>query len=305
MENSRLNAAALSGGRFLPIWFRQRLPDPAALVRMRTLLRNTGLRTVCTGAHCPNLGQCWEKGHATFMILGETCTRSCRFCAVSGSGPLQPPDENEPVQVARAVRELGLCYVVITSVTRDDLPDEGAGHFARVVGHIRSLCPQVIVEVLIPDFSARRECLKAVAESGAHVIGHNIETVRRLSVMVRSRADHDRSLQVLSLARNMAPQAVIKSGLMAGMGETDEEIFSAFDELKAAGCDMVTVGQYLSPGNIQRHVPVARFVAPDIFETYRQEGLKRGLRAMTCGPLVRSSYLAEESYRSCQEGIKA
>jgi lipoic acid synthetase len=305
VENSRLKSAFLSGGRSLPVWFRQELPDPAALVRMRTLLRDTGLRTVCTGAHCPNLGQCWEKGHATFMILGNTCTRSCRFCAVSSNGPLLPPDQNEPVQVARAVKQLGLRYVVITSVTRDDLPDEGANHFARVVGNIRSLCPHVIVEVLIPDFSARRECLKVVAESGVHVIGHNIETVRRLSVTVRSRADHERSLQVLSLARCLAPQTVIKSGIMAGMGETDEEIFSAFDELKSAGCDMLTVGQYLSPGDIQRHVPVARFVSPDMFEVYRQEGLKRGFRAMTCGPLVRSSYLAEESYRSCQEGIKA
>lgn len=239
------------------------------------------------------------------MILGETCTRSCRFCAVSNKGPLLPPDENEPAQVARAVSRLALRYVVITSVTRDDLPDEGAGHFARVVGHVRSLCPHVIVEVLIPDFSARRQCLQVVAESGAHVIGHNIETVRRLSVLVRSRAEHERSLQVLRLVRDLAPQAVIKSGLMAGMGETDEEIFSAFDELKAAGCDMLTVGQYLSPGDIQRHIPVARFVSPDVFEVYRQEGLNKGFRAMTCGPLVRSSYLAEESYRSCQEGIKA
>jgi lipoic acid synthetase len=197
------------------------------------------------------------------------------------------------------VRTLGLRYVVVTSVTRDDLPDEGARQFAGTVGAIRSFSPGTKIEVLIPDFSARRDLLELLLAARPDVVGHNIETVRRLSPVLRSGADHARSLKTLALVRDIAPEALVKSGFMVGLGETDEEIGETFDELKAAGCDIVTVGQYLAPTKSERHVPVARFVPPETFGMYRKEGLRRGLGFVMAGPLVRSSYLAEQGYEGC------
>ncbi|MBF0595437.1 MAG: lipoyl synthase [Candidatus Omnitrophica bacterium] len=265
---------------------------------MRSLLKETGVTTVCQGAHCPNTGECWSKGTATFMILGEMCTRACRFCAVE-SGVPQEESVEEPLLVAEAVRQLGLKYVVITSVTRDDLADGGAEHFARTVRAIRMVSPECGVELLIPDFAGDQISLEIVAQSRPQVIGHNVETVRRLSSSIRSSADHDRSLDVLRSLHLLNPDVLVKSGFMVGLGETDEEVFSTLQELKSAGCDIVTIGQYLAPSKEGRHVPVARFVEPGMFEAYRAEGLRLGIRFVVAGALVRSSYKAEEGFKGC------
>ncbi|MEI8012052.1 MAG: lipoyl synthase [Candidatus Omnitrophota bacterium] len=288
-------------GERLPGWFRQELPDQAAFSRMRGALRTRGLRTVCEGARCPNMGHCWNNGTATFMIMGGTCTRACHFCAVPTGRP-EPVDAAEPVRVAGAVQALGLRYAVITSVTRDDLEDEGAGHFVRTVQAIREISPAVKVELLVPDFSARRACFEVVAAAGPDVLGHNIETVRRLSPALRPRADHDRSLRVLSLAKSLPGTGFVKSGLMVGLGETDDEVLGALAELKKAGCDIVTIGQYLAPAADGRQRPVARFVAPEVFDMYRREGMAMGFMRIVAGPLVRSSFLAEEVYEKALEG---
>jgi lipoic acid synthetase len=232
------------------------------------------------------------------MILGDVCTRACRFCAVTSGTPAAVRTD-EPPEVARAVTALGLRYAVITSVTRDDLEDEGASQFARTVRAVKEISPGVKVEVLIPDLHAREELVRAIVEARPDVIGHNVETVRCLSPVLRPQADHDRSLRTLAAARAAAPGALIKSGFMVGLGETDDEVFATFDELKAAGCDIVTVGQYLAPTKSERHAPVVRYVAPEVFEAYREEGLKRGLGAVAAGPLVRSSYLAEDHFEMC------
>ena len=295
------NCGCQSGDRAqaLPEWFRQPLPDQAALGRMRALLKETGLATVCQGAHCPNTGECWSKGTATFMILGVKCTRACRFCAVEHGVPGELSYE-EPLLVAEAVQRLGLKYAVITSVTRDDLADGGAEQLARTVRAIRSSAPQCAVELLIPDFSADAVALGIVIEAGPQVLGHNIETVRRLAPQLRGGAEHDRSLEVLRFIRRAGRgDILVKSGFMAGLGETDAEIFSTLLELKEAGCDIVTIGQYLAPSKAARHVPVARFVEPKEFERFREEGLKLGLRYIASGALVRSSYMAEEGFEGC------
>ncbi|MBF0330997.1 MAG: lipoyl synthase [Candidatus Omnitrophica bacterium] len=287
----------------LPVWFRQELPDPVKFSRMRSVLRQHGLHTVCEGARCPNTGRCWNKGAATFMILGDHCTRACRFCAVKNGLPLAV-DPDEPWRVADAARALGLKYVVITSVTRDDLVDEGAGQFAATVRAIKETSMAIKVELLVPDFSARQDCLEAVLAAGPDVFGHNIETVRRLSPVLRPQADHDRSLKFLGMARTCAGDVRVKSGLMVGLGETDEEVLTALRELKDAGCDVVTVGQYLSPAADGRQLPVARFVTPDIFDMYRREGMAMGIRHVVSAPLVRSSFLAEETYNAALEAVR-
>jgi lipoic acid synthetase len=235
------------------------------------------------------------------MILGDTCTRACRFCAVKSGRP-SAVDEGEPSRIAGAVKDLGLGYVVLTSVTRDDLLDEGAVHFARTVRAVKEISSGVRVELLVPDFSARPECFETVIESGPDVIGHNIETVRRISKALRPQADHDRSLRALRAARQVPGGHLVKSGLMVGLGETDAEVLEALVELKAAGCDIVTVGQYLAPHGDGRHSGVERFVEPGIFEMYRREGVAMGFRQVFSGPLVRSSFMAEEVYGYALEG---
>ncbi|MBF0388267.1 MAG: lipoyl synthase [Candidatus Omnitrophica bacterium] len=282
----------------LPEWFRQAVPEPLAMERMRSLLAETGLKTVCQGAHCPNTGECWSRGLATFMILGDKCTRACRFCAVE-QGAGQEVSCEEPLLVAEAVRRLGLKYVVITSVTRDDLPDGGAEQFNRTVRAIRAVAPECGVELLIPDFSGDEVALDIVLESGPQVLGHNIETVRRLSAQLRSNSGHDRSLAVLRRIRALGRGVLVKSGFMVGLGETAAEIFATLQELKSAGCDIVTIGQYLSPSKAERHFPVARFVEPGEFALYREAGLKLGIRYIASGALVRSSYMAEEGFKGC------
>jgi lipoic acid synthetase len=282
----------------LPPWFRQEIPEPGHLQKMRGLLKEVGVKTVCEGAHCPNMGSCWDKGSATFLILGENCTRQCRFCAVTHGTPSEI-DFDEPLSVADAVGRLGLRYVVVTSVTRDDLPDGGAQQFARTVRAIKDVNRGVQVEVLIPDFCGEEELIRVIADSGADVIGHNLETVRRLSLAMRSGADYDRSLGVLRTARRLNRKAFVKSGLMVGLGESQDEVLGALKDLNNAGCDIVTIGQYLAPSKDARHVPVDRFVTPEEFLFYRAEGIRIGLKYVHAGPLVRSSYLAEEGFQCC------
>ncbi len=268
------------------------------LRELRDRFRADGLHTVCESARCPNLGACWGRGVATFMILGGTCTRACRFCAVPAGRP-EVLDPREPEAVADRIRQMGLRYAVVTSVARDDLPDEGAHHFAATVRAIRRLAPGTRVEVLIPDFSGREDCLRTVVEAGPDVIGHNIETVRRLAPRIRPQADHQRSLDVLALLKRLDPggEIWVKSGFMVGLGETDTEIEALMRELRAAGCLLLTVGQYLSPTRAPRQWPVARFVEPERFTHYRTLGLSLGFRSVISGPVVRSSYIAEHGYR--------
>ena len=280
----------------LPAWFKQPLPDMDKIRSMQGLFRDKRLHTVCESAHCPNMGQCWGEGVATFMILGGTCTRACRFCAVPAGHP-ETVDIDEPRHVAQAVQQLKLRYVVVTSVARDDLADEGAAQFAAVIREIRQLTPEVKIEVLIPDFSAKEESLRILSTANPEVISHNIETVRRLSRDIRPQADYERSLRVLRRFRALNPKSLVKSSLMAGIGETDEEIIALMQELLEAGCQILTIGQYLAPTRMKRHVSVAHFVTPAQFAHYREMGMRMGFQYVESGPLVRSSFIAEKGYR--------
>lgn len=247
------------------------------------------LNTVCSSARCPNKGACFGEGTATFLILGNTCTRACRFCDIPSGRPL-PPDPHEPLRVAEAAERMKLRFVVVTSVTRDDLPDEGAGIFAGTIQALRERIPGVRVEVLTPDFSGREECLATVLEARPDVFNHNLETVRRLTPAIRSKAEYGRSLAVLARAREMAPGTPTKSGLMVGLGESREELLEAFADLAAAGIERLTVGQYLRPS--RNHHPVVRYYEPEEFDALKAEAKAAGIRAVLSGPLVRSSYHA-------------
>ncbi len=287
----------------LPSWFRQDLPDMTRIGAMKAMLRDSRLHTVCESAHCPNLGKCWGRGVATFMILGDICTRACRFCAVKAGKPAAA-DPAEPRHVALAVKQLNLRYVVVTSVARDDLKDEGAGQFAETIREIRRLTPHTRIEILIPDFSNAAANLNLVAEARPDVISHNIETVRRLSPAVRPQADYDRSLSVLQTLKNLQPAVFTKSGLMAGLGERADEVREAMEDLIAAGCDILTIGQYLAPTRMKRHLPVQEFLPPEKFKEYELLGHSLGFKHVMSGPLVRSSYIAEEGYEGCVEALR-
>jgi len=282
-----------------PEWLRRRLPDPEALGRMRNLLQRHGLNTVCQGALCPNQGECFGQGTATFLILGKTCTRNCTFCAIPTEERPPAPDPDEPRRIAQASAELGLKHVVITSVTRDDLEDGGASHFARTVVALRKMNPQIIVEVLIPDFQGSAEALRAVTDSGPNILNHNLETVPRLYPEVRPQAVYSRSIELLKNARALAPTGMTKSGLMLGLGEEKEEILGVMADLRKASCDLLTLGQYLQPSG--RHHPVIRYVPPDEFEQLRVEGEKMGFKAVFSAPLVRSSFHAAEIFKEASE----
>ncbi len=279
--------------RRFPPWLRKRIPPEAELKRVRELLSRLRLHTVCQSAHCPNQCECFAHGTATFMILGDACTRHCRFCAVGHAEP-EPLDPDEPGRVAEAAATLALEHVVVTSVTRDDLPDEGSGQFAAVIRAIRSACGATI-EVLTPDFHARAACLDRVLEGGPDVFNHNVETVPRLYPQVRPQAAYERSLRVLRMARERGGSVdrplVTKSGLMVGLGERPEEVRGVMSDLRAAGCDALTIGQYLSPS--EAHLPVERFVTPEEFESYKRDAEERGFMGVAAGPFVRSSYHAE------------
>lgn len=298
--SSMVSPSSASFVRRLPSWFKQDLPDMEKIYTMKDMFRSTRLHTVCESALCPNMGKCWGQGVATFMILGDVCTRACRFCAIDAGRPLIV-DEQEPQGVALAVKELNLRFVVITSVARDDLEDQGAGQFVKTINAIRAMSPQTKVEVLIPDFSNRAESLQAVVDAKPEVISHNIETVRRLSPTVRPQAEYDRSLAVLKRMKAMDGSIYIKSSLMLGLGETHEEVVSTMKDLLLSDCDILTIGQYLAPTRMKRHLREERFVSPEEFADYRRIGLELGFKHVMAGPLVRSSFLAEEGYKDCME----
>jgi len=274
----------------LPPWLKVRFPASERLNEVRVLLQRHGLHTVCEEAGCPNIGECFSSNIATFMILGNVCTRNCRFCGVTCGRP-GAVDGEEPRHLADAVAAMGLGYVVITSVTRDDLSDGGAGVFAASIRAIGERVPGCRVEVLIPDFRGDREALAMVVEAAPFVINHNVETVPRLYSRVRPQAHYQRSLSVLAAAKELDPRIVTKSGLMVGLGESSEEVFELMADLRAVGCELLTVGQYLRPSREQ--LPVQRFYPPEEFEVFVQRGLEMGFRHVEAGPLVRSSYHAQ------------
>jgi len=277
-----------------PEWLRKRLPVGAAVQAMEGNLENNRLHTICQEACCPNQGECFSKGVATFLIMGNVCTRNCRFCAVE-SGTPSALDVNEPMRLADEVKRLGLRFVVVTSVTRDDLPDGGAGHFARVIEVMHRECPSVGIEVLILDFQGSRPALKAVVDAAPEVLNHNVETVPRLYASVRPQAAYSRSIEVLREAKALDPSLTTKSGLMVGLGETREEVLKVMVDLRSASCDVITIGQYLSPSAC--HHPVVEYVRPEIFEKYHRDAMRLGFRDAASGPFVRSSYMAEKYYR--------
>ncbi len=279
--------------RRLPPWLKRRLPAAGHAGEVHRLLAELDLATVCTQAHCPNQCECYARGTATFLILGDTCTRNCRFCAVDPRDP-GPPRAEEPRAVAEAAARMSLKYVVITSVTRDDLPDGGADHFAKTISAVRDWLPSARVEVLVPDFVGRADSVATVMAARPDVFNHNVETVPRLYPAARPQADYRRSLNVLSAAReHIEPgqKLFTKSGLMLGLGETMDEVRTTMRDLCAAGCDVLTIGQYLAPSSA--HLPVARFVEPTEFDQLKDEGERMGFRAVAAGPFVRSSYRAE------------
>lgn len=275
----------------LPPWIRQPLKTDRQYGAVQQVLAQLALHTVCRSAHCPNQQECWNRGTATFMILGQTCTRACQFCNVATGRPAAP-EADEPQRVAAAAQTMKLRHVVITSVTRDDLPDGGADHFATTIAAVRAALPGALVEVLTPDFGGDKAALDVVLEAKPDVFNHNLETVRRLQSEVRPQASYDRSLGVLRHAAAFPVRLAVKSGLMVGLGETDAELLEAFRDLRAVGCELLTVGQYLRPCEGKR--PVARFVTPEEFEQLAAAARQMGFRNVAAGPLVRSSYRAEE-----------
>ena len=276
-----------------PDWLKVRFPAGPNYARIDRMHREQGLHSVCRSAACPNQGECWEQGTATFMILGNHCTRDCRFCNVTHQTPL-PVDPMEPKRVAEAIKELDLRHAVITSVTRDDLEDGGADHFAAATKAIRELSPECRVELLIPDLQGNQQALKSILDAEPQILGHNLETVPRLYPVARSGADYQRSLQLLASAKALAPGIPTKSGLMLGMGETEAEVLAVINDLRDSGCEMLTLGQYLQP--TRQHLPVVRYVEPDEFSQLREAGLKAGFKHVEAGPLVRSSYHAAEQF---------
>lgn len=276
-----------------PSWIKAVIPSGENHLKIKHMVSQLKLTTVCQEARCPNLGECWGGGTATFMLLGDTCTRGCRFCYVKTGNPKKIVDHEEPAKVVEAIKVLGLSYVVITSVNRDDLEDQGASHFVKVIENIRSRLPQIYVEVLTPDFRGERKYIEQVSCAKPHVFAHNIETVERLTPRVRDpRAKYLQSLKVLEEAKKH--ELVTKSSIMLGLGETDGEIRQTLSDLRDVNCDAVTFGQYLRPS--KRHLPVEKFVTPEEFLNWKQEAEKIGFLYVASGPLVRSSYRAGEYF---------
>jgi lipoic acid synthetase len=275
-----------------PPWLRVKFPGGPNHQELMRIMRTLDLHTVCESARCPNMGECWEHRTATFMILGNVCTRACGFCSVPSGRPLGPPDEDEPQRVAEAVRRMGLQYAVVTSVNRDDEADGGAHIFARTIEEIRREVPGCKIEVLIPDFRGEWPALETVVAARPDVLNHNMETVPRLYRQVRKGALYERSLELLRRARQLAPEMPTKTGMMLGLGETREETLAAMSDIAAQGTAILTLGQYLQP--TAEHLPVVRYVHPDEFEEFKRAGLEMGFRHVESGPLVRSSYHAFE-----------
>ena len=279
-----------------PEWIRAKLKPFSIQFRSTSRIVNTsGVATVCEEAHCPNIGECWSAGTATFMIMGEICTRSCKFCAVKTAKAPPPLDPNEPERLARAIQKLGLSYVVITSVDRDDLEDQGAEQFARSIRLIRQLNPKTRIEVLIPDFRGKKELILKVANEMPDVFGHNLETTQRLTPIVRDRrATYEQSLKVLRLVKKAYPNMITKSGLMVGLGETKKELVKTMQDLRTIEVDILTIGQYLQPS--RKHFPLQKYYTPSEFKELQQIGEKMGFKKIFAGSLVRSSYRAAEVF---------
>ncbi|MGD9031235.1 MAG: lipoyl synthase [Desulfobacteraceae bacterium] len=277
-----------------PPWLKRPIPSGTTTHQIQNLLKRSQLHTVCQEARCPNLGECFSHGTATFLILGDRCTRNCGFCAVA-HGPLAPPDPEEPDRVAEAVKGMGLRHVVVTSVTRDDLPDGGANHFAETIRAIQEMTPDAKVEVLIPDFQGSLSALKTVLDAQPHVLNHNIETVPRLYPSVRPGAIYEKSLRLLMRVKDLNPSIPTKSGLMLGLGETPKEIHQTLLDLLHVGCSILTLGQYLQPS--MNHLPVERFIPPAEFDRWRDTALQMGFLEVASGPFVRSSFHAKELFQ--------
>ena len=276
----------------LPEWLRLKLPTSDSFSRTRSLLDELKLHTVCESAKCPNHWECWSKGTATFMIAGDRCTRACGFCAVSTAKPLAL-ETDEPGRVAEATRRMQLKHVVITAVARDDLADGGADHFRRTIEAVRTLNPGIVIEVLVPDFNDRDEAIEMVLAARPNIFNHNLETVRRLTPAVRHRATYERSLSVLGKVKARGGDSLFtKSGMMLGLGEKDEEVLAAMGDLRGAGCDILTLGQYLQPS--LKHLPVVEFVRPEKFSEFGRQAEAMGFVHVASGPMVRSSYHADE-----------
>jgi lipoic acid synthetase len=281
--------------RRLPEWLKVQMPGSPGYMEVRRLLRTAELHTVCEEAHCPNIGECWERKSATFMVLGNVCTRACRYCAVT-SGKPGALDLGEPARLARTVEHLGLRFCVITSVDRDDLPDGGASVFAECIRLIHERVPECQVEVLIPDFQGDWTALDSVLVSGPAVLNHNIETVRRVFKSVRAKGDYDLSLELLRRSMELAPSIPTKSGIMVGLGETRDELTATFRDLRDASVDLLTIGQYLRPS--QAHAPMDRFYHPSEFREMADEAYAMGFKHVASGPLVRSSYHADDAFQA-------
>ena len=278
----------------MPPWLKRPMPGGGVFAHTKRVVAASGVATVCEEARCPNLTECWAKRHATFMILGDRCTRRCHFCAVTTAKP-HAPEADEPERLAAAIRELGLRHVVITAVARDDLSDEGAGHFARCVEAVHEACLTTTVEVLPADFHARAECIARLCDAGPELYNHNIETVERLTPAVRPQARYRRSLDVLRKVKEIGPRSVTKSGVMVGLGETREELMQTFGDLRGVGCDVLTIGQYLQP-SAEGHLPVERYYPPEEFEALGEVARGMGFLSVASGPFVRSSYNAGEVF---------
>lgn len=275
-----------------PNWLKIKLQNSSEYSMVSKLVEENGLHTICSSGKCPNMNECWSRGTATFMILGNICTRACRFCATSTGKPL-PVDVNEPQKVANSIRIMKLKHAVITSVDRDDLPDGGAVVWAETVRKIREYNPATTIELLVPDFDGKKELIDIVLKSAPDIMGHNIECVRRVTAATRSRAKYDLSLEVISHIANSG--MISKSGIMVGVGETDEEVMETLMDLRKVGCKIVTIGQYLQP--TVKHLPVSRYVHPDTFALYGEEAMKMGFDYVESAPLVRSSYMADKALK--------
>ncbi len=277
----------------LPDWMRMEMPRGENYSRIKNLVHTNNLHTICSSGNCPNIGECWNRGTATFMILGDICTRKCKFCAVKTGKPL-PPDEQEPAKLAETVGIMGIRHCVITSVDRDDLDDQGAGHWVKTIKELKRLHPGVTIEVLIPDFRGDPRLIRMVAGAGPDIVSHNLETVERLTPFIRSAAKYRRSLDVIRCISSAG--VVSKSGIMLGLGETHQEILNTMDDLREAGCEVMTIGQYLAP--TKSHLPVTDYFPPSYFRSLRETALGKGFRHVESSPLVRSSYHAEEHVHS-------
>ena len=288
----------MAAQRRLPEWFKVRMPGGPNYLRLQDMLRSERLHTVCEEAHCPNIGECWERGTATFMILGDICTRACAYCAVTTGTPVGL-DLEEPIRLAETVERMGLRYAVITSVNRDDLPDGGAFIFAQCVRQVRKRLPECRVELLIPDFEGNWDALATVMDSKPDTLNHNIETVRRVFRRVRPRGNYDQSLELLRRTRELDRSAVTKSGIMVGLGETWDEIIETMRDLRFVDCNLLTIGQYLRPSD--KHTPLIKWYTPSEFDELRLIGEELGFDHVASGPLVRSSYHADEQHASATQ----